>query len=192
MQHLAQRIMINTIIFCRALHITSINTFVKNFSCTQYHAVPFIHSRTNGDPGSPIDSSFSAVSNNNLQFDQTQLWQVPVVEIFVHCNDVFVQRNFSSVSSCYILRGLIIINCNQTMTSARTQASPQAKQHVNRFSLLWSQIFTRCVQRALVPLLPGPSEWRTWRCHLAEDPSSGSETRNSTEQCKREQQKHFR
>lgn len=48
------------------------------------------------------------------------------------------------------------------------------------------QPFTGFVQRALWRLSQDPSETRTWRCHLAEDPSSGSEIRNRTKQCKRE------
>lgn len=41
----------------------------------------------------------------------------------------------------------------------------RAMQHINEFQLLWSQLFTGSVQRALGPLSQGPSEWRTWRFH---------------------------
>lgn len=49
---------------------------------------------------------------------------------------------------------------------------------------LHRHVFTGSVQRALWPLSQGQSGRRTWRCHLAGDPSSGSDTHNSTNQRK--------
>ena len=55
-------------------------------------------------------------------------------------------------------------------------------QQVHGFQLLWNQRFTGSVQQALEPPSQGPSGSKTWRCHLAEDPSSGSETNDRTKQ----------
>lgn len=60
-----------------------------------------------------------------------------------------------------------------------------------KVSVTMIRIFTGSVQQALGPLSQGPSEWRTWKCHLAEDPSSGSETNSSTEQ-RKNPQKYFK
>ena len=123
--------------------------------------------------------------------------------MFVHCGsksalkgDIFVQNIERRVSVVYPLDlHSSWADCHQllpgqdmTLVGIRTNKifcffgsfprshEMQGRVHqVNGFQLMWNKHFTGSVLQALEPLSQGPSERKTLRCHLAEDPFSGSE-----------------